>query len=82
MTGEIVSVDTIHTFQEIVGTSFVALLKNNISSRFATRDIVSALATFDPRNVPVPILPNLILMERSQLKFCSTTMRKISLILP
>ena len=40
-TGEIVSADKIHTFQEIVGTPFVALLKENISSRYATHDIVS-----------------------------------------
>ena len=31
---------------------FVALLKENISSRFSTHDIVSALAIFGPRNVP------------------------------
>ena len=42
-TGEIVSADKIHTFQETVGT---------ISSQFATRDIVSTLAIFDPHNVP------------------------------
>ena len=33
-------------------TLFVALLKENISSWFATHDIVSALAIFDPGNVP------------------------------
>ena len=32
-------------------TPFVASLKENISSRFATRDIVSALAIFDTLNV-------------------------------
>ena len=51
-TGEIVSADKIHSFQETVGTPFIALLKGNISSRFVTRDIVSALAIFDPHNVP------------------------------
>ena len=50
-TGEVVSADKIHTFQETVGTPFVALLKENISSWFATH-IVSALAKFDPRNIP------------------------------
>ena len=35
-----------------MGIPFVALLKENISSRFATHDIVSALAIFDPRNIP------------------------------
>ena len=47
-----VCADKIHTFQETVGTPFVALLKENSSSRFANHDIVSALAIFDPRNVP------------------------------
>ena len=79
-TGEIVSADEIHTFQETVGTSFVALLKENISSRFATHDIVSALAIFDPRNVP-SIFP-ISHLERSQLRFCSTTAGKISLLSP
>ena len=35
-----------------MGTPFVALLKEIISSRFASHDIVSALAIFDPRKVP------------------------------
>ena len=51
-TGEIVSADKIHTFREAVGTPFVAPLKENISSRFATHDIVSILAIFDTHNVP------------------------------
>ena len=50
--GEIVSADKINTFQETVGTPLVALLKENISSRFATHDIVPSLAIFDPCNVP------------------------------
>ena len=50
-TGEIVGADKIHTFQETVGTPFVALHKENISSRYATHNIVSALAIFDPRNL-------------------------------
>ena len=79
-TGEIVSADRIHTFQETVGTPFVALLKENISSRFATHDIVSALAIFDPRNIP-SIFP-ISHLERSQLRFCSTTIGKISLFSP
>ena len=66
-TGEIVSADKIHTFQETVRTPFIALLKENISSLFANYDIVSALAIFDIVTFPVPILPNFLLMERSQL---------------
>ena len=51
-TRQIISAGTIHTIQETVETPFVALLKGKISSRFATHDIVSALAIFDPHNVP------------------------------
>ena len=50
-TGEIVSADKIHIFLEMVGTLFVPLFIENISSLFSTHDIVSALAIFDPRNV-------------------------------
>ena len=49
-TGKIVSADKIHTFQETVGTPFVALQEH--FKRFATHDIVSAMAIFDPRNIP------------------------------
>ena len=35
-----------------MGTPFVTLLMENISSRFTTHDIVSVLAIFDPRNIP------------------------------
>ena len=51
-TGEVISADKIRTFQEKVGTPFVVHRKENISSRFASHDIVSALAIFDPRKVP------------------------------
>ena len=52
VTGEILSAGKIHTFQETGGTPFVAHRKENISSRFATHDIVSPMAVLDPRNVP------------------------------
>ena len=48
---EIVSADKINIFHEVVGTPFVALQKN-ISGQFVIHDIVSALAIFDPYNVP------------------------------
>ena len=58
-TGEMVSADKIHTFLETVWMPFVGPpppppppLMENISSLFATHDIVSALAIFDPGNVP------------------------------
>ena len=38
---EIVSADKIHTFQETAEIPFVALLKENISSRFAMHEIVT-----------------------------------------
>ena len=67
-TGEIVSADKIHTFQETVGTPFVALLKENISSQFATHDIGQHWPYLILVTFPVPILPNFPLMERSQLR--------------
>ena len=66
VTREIVSADMIHTFQETVGTPFVALLKENISNKFATQNIVTTLAIFDHSNVTSPTLPNFPLVERSQ----------------
>ena len=51
VTGEILSADKIQTFQETGVTPFVALRRENISSQFATHDIVSSMAIFDPRNV-------------------------------
>ena len=52
VTGETISADKIHTLQKKVGTSFVVHLKENIWSKFASHDIVPALAIFDPRKVP------------------------------
>ncbi|XP_065892412.1 zinc finger MYM-type protein 1-like [Dysidea avara] len=51
-TGETISIEKIQAFQEKVGTPFVALLKQNISNRFSSCDILSALAIFDPKKVP------------------------------
>ena len=80
-TREIVSPHKIHTFQETVGTPFLALLKENISNQFATQNIVTVLAIFDPRNITSTTLPNFPLMERSQWRFFSTTMEKIKFAL-
>ena len=68
-TVEIVSADKIHTFQETVGTTYVAFLKGKISSRFGTCDIVSALAIFDPRNIPSTDSSKFPTYGRSQLSF-------------
>ena len=51
-TGETISAGKIHMFQEKVDTLFVVHMKENISSRFASHNIVSALAIFDCRKVP------------------------------
>ena len=51
-TGEIVNDNKILKFQDTVGKPFVTNLKENILSRFASHDIVSALAIFDPQKVP------------------------------
>ena len=82
-TREIVSADKIHTFQETVRTLFVALLLRKVFQAGLQLMILYQqwpyliLVMF-----PVPILPNFPLMERSQLRFCSTTMGKISLLSP
>ena len=51
-TGEIITADKILEFQDKVGKPFVTSLKENIASRFASHDIVSALVIFDPHKVP------------------------------
>ena len=79
-TGEVISADKIRRFQETVGTPFVVHLKDNISSRFASHDIVSALAYSILEKFPVLILSNCPLMGKSQLKYSSITMEKTSLL--
>ena len=51
-TGIKITMDDISNFQERVGKPFVSDLKNNISSRFTSQDIVSSMSIFDPRKVP------------------------------
>ena len=51
-TGVTIDKDKLQEFQENVGVPFITHLKGNISSRFASHDIVSALAVFDHRKVP------------------------------
>ena len=71
-TREIVSADKIHTFQETVGTPFVSLLKENISSRFATHDIGQHWPYLILVTFPVPILPNFPLNHSGKDKFALT----------
>ncbi len=52
MTKETINADRLHQFQHTIGKPFIANLKENISSRFASNDIVSAIGIFDPQNAP------------------------------
>ena len=55
-----VTLADITTFQEKVTKPFIAHLKENVSSRFASSsDIVSALSIFDPRKAPKVDSPDL-----------------------
>ena len=47
-----VTPDDISSFQKNVAESFVADLKNNISSRFASQDVVSTFRVFNPQKMP------------------------------
>ena len=78
--GGIVSADKIRTFQEIVRTPFVDLLKENISSLFATHDIVSALAIFEPHNVPHTDSSQFPTYGKKLMEILSATSEKISLL--
>ena len=51
-TGIKVTPDDISSFQKNVAESFIADLKNNISSRFASQDVVSAFIVFNPQKMP------------------------------
>ena len=51
-TGIKVTPDNISSFQKNVAESFVADLKNNISSRFVSQDVVSAFSVFNPQKMP------------------------------
>ena len=53
-TGTEISRTDITRFQETIAKPFIANLKDNISSRFASSgDVLSALSIFDPKKVPV-----------------------------
>ena len=55
-----VTLGEITTFQDQVAKPFIAHLKENISSRFASSgDIVSAMSIFDPRKIPKSGSPDL-----------------------
>ena len=52
VTDTTVTVEDISSFQERVAKPFVRDLKSNISSRFASQDVVSCFSIFDPKKVP------------------------------
>ena len=59
-TGIKVTLADITSFQGRVGELFINLVKDNISSRFASsKDVVTALSIFDPKKVPNPTSPNM-----------------------
>ena len=47
----------IQYFQDSVGKPFISNLKNNISNRFSSQDIVSSFSIFDPKKIPSPESP-------------------------
>ena len=50
--GNKVTPNDISSFQKNVAESFIADLKNNISSHFASQDVVSAFSVFNPQKMP------------------------------
>ena len=54
VTDTTVTMEDISYFQERVAKPFVSDLKSNISSRFASQDVVSCFSIFDPKKVPSP----------------------------
>ena len=52
VTDTTVTMEDISSFQERVAKPFVRDLKSNISSRFASQDVVSCFSIFDPKKVP------------------------------
>ena len=47
-----VTLEDVSSFQKNVAESFVADLKNNISQRFASQDVVSAFSVSNPQKMP------------------------------
>ena len=47
-----ITTESITSFQDRVAKPFNTMLKNNISSRFVSQDVVSSFSIFDPKKVP------------------------------
>ena len=52
VTGQTINPEKIERFQANIGSPFIACIETNISNRFASHEIVSAMSIFDPRKVP------------------------------
>ena len=52
VTAETINWEKIERFQAQIGSPFIACIKANISNRFASQEILSALSIFDLRKVP------------------------------
>ena len=75
-----VTMEDINSFQERVAKRFVSDLKSNISSCFASQDVVSCFSIFDSRRYQVSTLPTYLLMERMQSRYYLITMGQIGLL--
>ena len=47
-----ITTESITSFQDRVAKPFISVLKNNISSWFVSKDVVSSFSIFDPKKVP------------------------------
>ena len=54
---ERITQEDISTFQEKIGQCFIHQLRDNITSRFTSSDVVSSFSIFDPRKVPATSSP-------------------------
>ena len=58
---EQITQEDISTFQEKIGQCFIHQLRDNITSRFTSSNVVSSFSIFDPRKVPATSFPPLSL---------------------
>ena len=54
---EQITQEDISTFQEKIGQCFIHQLRDNITSRFISSDVVSSFSIFDPRKAPATSSP-------------------------
>ena len=61
---EQITQEDISTFREKISQCFIHQLRDNITSRFTTSDVVSSFSIFDPRKVPATSSPLFFLWRR------------------